>query len=43
MERKDVVDGNLAGIISAYFLIYVVWGATYFFIGVALKELFSFQ
>lgn len=38
MERKDVVDGNLAGIIIAYFLIYVVWGSTYFFIGVALKD-----
>lgn len=38
MERKDVVDENLAGIIIAYFLIYVVWGSTYFFIGVALKD-----
>lgn len=42
MERKDVVDGNLAGIIIAYFLIYVVWGSTYFFIGVALKDSLPF-
>lgn len=38
MERKYNVDRNLAGIILAYFLIYVVWGSTYFFIGVALKD-----
>lgn len=38
MERKNRVDGSLAGIIIAYFLIYVVWGSTYFFIGVALKD-----
>jgi drug/metabolite transporter (DMT)-like permease len=28
-----------AGILIAYFLIYVVWGSTYYFIGVALKGL----
>lgn len=38
MERKNRVDGSLTGIIIAYFLIYVVWGSTYFFIGVALKD-----
>lgn len=38
MERKCKVDRNLAGILLAYFLIYVVWGSTYFFIGVALKD-----
>lgn len=38
MERKCKVDRNLAGILIAYFLIYVVWGSTYFFIGVALKD-----
>lgn len=38
MERKCKVDRNLAGILMAYFLIYVVWGSTYFFIGVALKD-----
>lgn len=38
MERKYKVDRNLAGILIAYFLIYVVWGSTYFFIGVALKD-----
>lgn len=31
-----------ASIILAYFLIYVVWGSTYFFIGVALKDLSPF-
>lgn len=38
MERKCKIDRNLAGILIAYFLIYVVWGSTYFFIGVALKD-----
>lgn len=38
MERKCKVDRKLAGILIAYFLIYVVWGSTYFFIGVALKD-----
>lgn len=37
MERKCKVDRNRASILIAYFLIYVVWGSTYFFIGVALK------
>lgn len=31
-----------ASIILAYFLIYIVWGSTYFFIGVALKDLSPF-
>lgn len=39
MERPDKGNRNLIGIIVAYFLIYVVWGSTYFFIGVALKDL----
>lgn len=38
MERKHCIDKNIAGIIIAYFLIYVVWGSTYFFIGVALRD-----
>lgn len=38
MERKCKVGRKLAGILIAYFLIYVVWGSTYFFIGVALKD-----
>lgn len=42
MERKCKVDRNLAGILMAYFLIYVVWGSTYFFIGVALKDFSPF-
>lgn len=39
MEKKNIVNKNFAGVIVAYFLIYVVWGSTYFFIGVALKDL----
>lgn len=30
---------NIASILTGYFLIYVVWGSTYFFIGVALGSL----
>lgn len=37
MERKYTVGSHLASILVAYFLIYVIWGSTYFFIGVALK------
>lgn len=33
MERRKV------NIIIAYFLIYIVWGSTYYFIGVALRDL----
>jgi len=36
MEKKGT---NKAAIIIAYFLIYVVWGSTYYFIGVALEGL----
>jgi len=32
-----VIKSLNLGIVVAYFLIYVVWGSTYFFIGVALK------
>ena len=39
MERLNNVSKNLVGVIIGYFLIYVVWGSTYFFIGVALKDL----
>ncbi|WP_294476430.1 EamA family transporter [uncultured Bacteroides sp.] len=39
MERQSNTSKNLAGVIIGYFLIYVVWGSTYFFIGVALKDL----
>lgn len=38
MEMEHKMRGNIAGIIAAYFLIYVVWGSTYFFIGVALSD-----
>lgn len=40
MEGQSIVSKkNLVGVIIGYFLIYVVWGSTYFFIGVALKDL----
>lgn len=38
MDRKHETNINVTGIAIAYFLIYVVWGSTYFFIGVALKD-----
>lgn len=38
MERGYKTDRNIVGIVVAYILIYVVWGSTYFFIGVALKD-----
>jgi drug/metabolite transporter (DMT)-like permease len=34
---KPVGKTNRAAILAAYFLIYVVWGSTYYFIGVALE------
>lgn len=37
MIRSKGTDGMAIRIIIAYFLIYVVWGSTYYFIGVALK------
>lgn len=33
---------NIVSVLIAYFLIYVVWGSTYFFIGVALKDFSPF-
>lgn len=37
--NKDAKSGpNTLSIIIAYFLIYVVWGSTYYFIGEALKD-----
>lgn len=39
MNRLTEVGKMKTGIIIAYFLIYVVWGSTYYFIGVALKGL----
>ena len=41
-ESKIKNQKSKIGIIVAYFLIYVVWGSTYFFIGVALKGLPTF-
>lgn len=38
MKIREKVGRNVIGVIIAYFLIYVVWGSTYFFIGVALKD-----
>jgi drug/metabolite transporter (DMT)-like permease len=37
--RNPQINKKKIGIIVAYFLIYVVWGSTYYFIGVALKGL----
>ena len=37
MTGAGRIDGMTARIIIAYFLIYVVWGSTYYFIGVALE------
>jgi drug/metabolite transporter (DMT)-like permease len=37
MERTRGTDVKKINILIAYFLIYVVWGSTYYFIGVALK------
>ena len=42
MESLNCSKGNTVGIVVAYFLIYVVWGSTYFFIGVALKDFSPF-
>ena len=39
MPKEKKVNKNITGIIIAYFLIYVVWGSTYFFIGMALKDI----
>ncbi|MDR0348999.1 MAG: EamA family transporter [Tannerella sp.] len=37
MIRQSGTDQQKLNIIFAYFLIYVVWGSTYYFIGVALR------
>ena len=42
MERLNCLNRKVVGVIVAYFLIYVVWGSTYFFIGVALKDFSPF-
>ena len=42
MENNNKIVRNVTVIVIAYFLIYVVWGSTYFFIGVALKYLSPF-
>ena len=39
MQHQRECGASKAGIVIAYFLIYVVWGSTYYFIGVALKGL----
>ena len=36
--QPNTKSNQWLGIIIAYFLIYVVWGSTYYFIGVALKD-----
>ena len=39
MKQSGGTDKKKLGIVIAYFLIYIVWGSTYYFIGVALKGL----
>ena len=39
MNQIVTADAKKLNIIIAYFLIYVVWGSTYYFIGVAMKGL----
>jgi drug/metabolite transporter (DMT)-like permease len=39
MQHTNKNGASRAGVILAYFLIYVVWGSTYYFIGVAMKGL----
>lgn len=39
MKQHGGMEARKINIIIAYFLIYVVWGSTYYFIGVALKGL----
>lgn len=41
MTRTTTTRHRLA-VVLAYFLIYVVWGATYYFIGVALRDIPTF-
>lgn len=38
MNEKHTANRTIVGIVIAYFLVYVVWGSTYFFIGVALDD-----
>lgn len=38
MGKISLVKQKLA-VVLAYFLIYVVWGSTYYFIGIALRDI----
>lgn len=38
MANLHKISPKTVSVVIAYFLIYVVWGSTYYFIGVALKE-----
>lgn len=38
MGKVNSISSKTIGVVFAYFLIYVVWGSTYYFIGVALKD-----
>lgn len=38
MRNLNSISSEIISIVIAYFLIYVVWGSTYYFIGVALKD-----
>ncbi len=41
MGKISLVKQKLA-VVLAYFLIYVVWGSTYYFIGIALRDILTF-
>ena len=41
MGKISLVKQKLA-VVLAYFLIYVVWGSTYYFIGIALRDIPTF-
>ena len=42
MGKISLVKQKLA-VVLAYFLIYVVWGSTYYFIGIALRDIPTFS
>ena len=41
MGKISLVKQKLA-VVLAYFLLYVVWGSTYYFIGIALRDIPTF-
>lgn len=41
--KRSVIRSRWLAVVVAYFLIYVVWGSTYYFIGVALRDIPTFM